>query len=95
MVANFKETQLTHMRPGQPVQLSVDAYPNREVQRQGGQPASRNGRAVQPVAAGKRRRQLRQSRAARAGQNYLRRSRCPTNLDIAPGMSVEPKVKVK
>jgi membrane fusion protein (multidrug efflux system) len=27
VVANFKETQLTRMRPGQPVELSIDAYP--------------------------------------------------------------------
>jgi membrane fusion protein (multidrug efflux system) len=27
VVANFKETQLAHMRPGQPVDLNVDAYP--------------------------------------------------------------------
>jgi membrane fusion protein (multidrug efflux system) len=27
VVANFKETQLTHMRPGQPVSVRVDAYP--------------------------------------------------------------------
>jgi len=27
IVANFKETQLTHMRPGQAVDISVDAYP--------------------------------------------------------------------
>jgi membrane fusion protein (multidrug efflux system) len=27
VVANFKETQLTRMRPGQPVEVSVDAYP--------------------------------------------------------------------
>jgi membrane fusion protein (multidrug efflux system) len=27
VVANFKETQLTHMRAGQPVEVSVDAYP--------------------------------------------------------------------
>jgi membrane fusion protein (multidrug efflux system) len=27
VVANFKETQLTHMKPGQPVTLSIDAYP--------------------------------------------------------------------
>jgi membrane fusion protein (multidrug efflux system) len=27
VVANFKETQLTRMRPGQPVEISVDAYP--------------------------------------------------------------------
>jgi membrane fusion protein (multidrug efflux system) len=26
VTANFKETQLTHMRPGQPVSISVDAY---------------------------------------------------------------------
>ncbi|MBB3174960.1 membrane fusion protein (multidrug efflux system) [Endobacter medicaginis] len=28
VVANFKETQLAHMRPGQPVNISVDAYPD-------------------------------------------------------------------
>jgi len=27
VTANFKETQLTHMRPGQPATLTVDAYP--------------------------------------------------------------------
>jgi membrane fusion protein (multidrug efflux system) len=27
--ANFKETQLTHMRPGQPASIQVDAYPGR------------------------------------------------------------------
>ncbi|MBF0563239.1 MAG: HlyD family secretion protein [Alphaproteobacteria bacterium] len=27
VTANFKETQLTHMRPGQPVHIAVDAYP--------------------------------------------------------------------
>jgi membrane fusion protein (multidrug efflux system) len=28
VVANFKETQLDHMRPGQPVDIRVDAYPS-------------------------------------------------------------------
>ncbi|HWR06672.1 HlyD family secretion protein [Sporomusa sp.] len=28
VVANFKETQLEHMRPGQPVDIRIDAYPN-------------------------------------------------------------------
>jgi membrane fusion protein (multidrug efflux system) len=28
VTANFKETQLTHMRPGQPVEIRVDAYPH-------------------------------------------------------------------
>ncbi|WP_048825493.1 HlyD family secretion protein [Hymenobacter sp. DG25B] len=30
VVANFKETQLTHMKVGQPVEVEVDAYPNQE-----------------------------------------------------------------
>ncbi len=29
ITANFKETQLTYMRPGQPVSISIDAYPGR------------------------------------------------------------------
>jgi membrane fusion protein (multidrug efflux system) len=29
VTANFKETQLTEMRPGQPAEVSVDAYPSR------------------------------------------------------------------
>ncbi len=29
VIANFKETQLRYMRPGQPVAITVDAYPNR------------------------------------------------------------------
>jgi membrane fusion protein (multidrug efflux system) len=30
VTANFKETQLTRMRPGQPVEIAVDAYPDLE-----------------------------------------------------------------
>ncbi len=29
VTANFKETQLTDMRPGQPVEIAVDTYPDR------------------------------------------------------------------
>jgi membrane fusion protein (multidrug efflux system) len=29
--ANFKETQLDHMRPGQPVTIDIDAYPERAI----------------------------------------------------------------
>ena len=34
VTANFKETQLTHMRPGQPAEISVDAYPDQPLQGQ-------------------------------------------------------------
>ncbi|MCX7011396.1 MAG: HlyD family secretion protein, partial [Candidatus Sumerlaeota bacterium] len=30
VVANFKETELTHMRPGQPVAIHVDAFPDQD-----------------------------------------------------------------
>jgi membrane fusion protein (multidrug efflux system) len=30
VTANFKETQLTHMRPGQPVDIQVDAFPGQK-----------------------------------------------------------------
>jgi len=30
VTANFKETQLKHMRPGQPVTIKIDAYSNME-----------------------------------------------------------------
>ena len=29
--ANFKETQLAHMKPGQPVTIAIDAYPDRAI----------------------------------------------------------------
>jgi membrane fusion protein, multidrug efflux system len=32
VIANFKETQLTNMRPGQPAEVSVDAYPDQVIE---------------------------------------------------------------
>jgi len=32
VTANFKETQLTRMRPGQPAQIAVDAYPDKVIE---------------------------------------------------------------
>jgi HlyD family secretion protein len=31
VTANFKEIQLDHMRPGDPVTLAIDAYPERKI----------------------------------------------------------------
>jgi membrane fusion protein, multidrug efflux system len=31
VVANYKETQLTHIRPGQPVSIAVDSFPDTEI----------------------------------------------------------------
>jgi len=94
VVANFKETQLTHMRPGQPVRIHVDAYPKREFK----------GR-VDSLQAGSGA-QFSLLPPENAVGNYVKVvQRVPVKiefdepldqeLDIAPGMSVEPKVKVE
>jgi membrane fusion protein, multidrug efflux system len=94
VVANFKETQLTHMRPGQPVQMSVDAYPQFKFKGK-----------VDSLQAGSGAR-FSLLPPENAVGNYVKvvqrvpvkitfDETLPTNLDIAPGMSVEPEVKVK
>ncbi len=74
VTANFKETQLDLMRPGQPVDIEIDAYPDRDVQGSPRQHSIRQRHRVQPVAGGERHRQLRQDRPARAGQDRVRQS---------------------
>jgi membrane fusion protein (multidrug efflux system) len=93
VVANFKESQLARMRPGQPVSIEVDAYPKRHFK----------GR-VDSLQAGSGA-QFSLLPPENAVGNYVKVvQRVPvkiifdepldTQLDIAPGMSVEPKVKV-
>jgi len=94
VVANFKETQLTYMKPGQPVELSVDAYPNRKFKGK-----------VDSLQAGTGARfsLLPPENAVGIYVKVVQRipvkvvfdEAMPTNLDIAPGMSVEPEVRVK
>ena len=98
VTANFKETQLQHMRIGQPVTIKVDAYPDVEVQRPCRFDPARRGPGVRAAAAAERDRQLREGRAARAGADRVR-SRSngpdPRKYPIGPGMSVVPTVKVR
>ncbi len=94
VTANFKETQLTYMRPGQPVTVHVDAYPNQNFKAK-----------VDSLQAGSGAR-FSLLPPENAVGNYVKvvqripvkivfDEELPTNLDIAPGMSVEPKVRVK
>ncbi|MGA2029454.1 MAG: HlyD family secretion protein [Verrucomicrobiota bacterium] len=94
VVANFKETQLTYMKPGQPVELTVDAYPKRKFKGK-----------VDSLQAGTGAR-FSLLPPENAVGNYIKvvqrvpvkivfDEELPTNLDIAPGMSVVPNVKVK
>jgi membrane fusion protein (multidrug efflux system) len=94
VVANFKETQLTYMRPGQPAEMSVDAYPGQTFK----------GR-VDSLQAGTGAR-FSLLPPENAVGNYVKVVQrvpvklvfdelLPTNLDIAPGMSIVPTVRVK
>jgi membrane fusion protein (multidrug efflux system) len=94
VTANFKETQLTDMRPGQPVEVHIDAYPQHNFKAK-----------VDSLQAGTGAR-FSLLPPENAVGNYVKvvqrvpvkivfDEELPTNLDIAPGVSVEPKVKVK
>lgn len=94
VTANFKETQLTDMRPGDSVEVQVDAYPNQKLKAR-----------VDSLQAGSGAR-FSLLPPENAVGNYVKvvqrvpvkivfDETLPTNLNIAPGMSVEPKVKVK
>jgi membrane fusion protein (multidrug efflux system) len=95
VTANFKETQLEYMRPGQPVVIKVDAYPHREFKGK-----------VDSLQAGSGAR-FSLLPPENAVGNYVKVvQRVPVKivfdepidlpgLDIAPGLSVAPKVRVQ
>jgi membrane fusion protein (multidrug efflux system) len=93
VVANFKETQLDHMRPGQPVTITVDAYPNLRL----------NGH-VDSVQAGAGAR-FSLFPPENASGNYVKVvQRVPVKIALddvqaaevlGPGMSVVPEVRVR
>jgi membrane fusion protein (multidrug efflux system) len=96
VVANFKETQLEDMRPGQPVEIKVDAYPHHKF----------TGR-VDSIQTGSGAR-FSMFPPENATGNYIKvLQRVPvkivfddsslsgSTLVLGPGMSVEPDVRVK
>jgi len=92
VTANFKETQLDAMRPGQPVTLGIDAYPERTIVGRVAsvQPGSGTAFSLLP--------------AQNATGNYVKVvQRVPVKISIdnppadvalGPGMSVVPSVRV-
>jgi membrane fusion protein, multidrug efflux system len=91
VTANFKETQLDAMRPGQPVTLSIDAYPERTIHGHVAsvQPGSGTAFSLLP--------------AQNATGNYVKIVQRvpvkiiidspPTDVALGPGMSVVPTVR--
>lgn len=93
VTANFKETQLADMRPGQPVELTIDAYPDHVLHGKvdSVQPGSGTAFSLLP--------------AENATGNYVKVTQrvpvkiavdeWPQDVSIGPGMSVVPTVTVR
>jgi len=92
VTANFKETQLDAMRPGQPVTLEIDAYPERAIRGHVAsvQPGSGTAFSLLP--------------AQNATGNFVKivqrvpvklvMDNLPKDVALGPGMSVVPTVRV-
>ena len=92
VVANYKETQLDRMRPGQPVDIEIDAYPERDFHGHvdSVQPGSGPAFSLLPPE--------------NATGNYVKivqrvpvkiiLDNPPTDVALGPGMSVVPTVRV-
>ncbi|HKT53571.1 MAG TPA: HlyD family secretion protein [Caulobacteraceae bacterium] len=94
ITANFKETQLDHMRPGQRVDIRIDAFPSvtfeghvDSIQRGAGQafallpPENATGNFVKVVQ--------------RVPVKIVIDRPDPRNYPLGPGMSAEPRVRVR
>jgi len=91
VTANFKEIQLDHMRPGEPVTLKIDAYPGRTIRGHidSVQPGSGTAFSLLP--------------AQNATGNYVKivqrvpvkiiMDNPPADVALGPGMSVVPTVR--
>jgi membrane fusion protein (multidrug efflux system) len=92
ITANFKETQLTLMRPGQPVEIEIDAYPGRSLHGHVDSIQSGSGTAFSLLPA------------ENATGNFVKVVQRvpvkivfdhPPDVLLGPGMSVVPTVKVQ
>ncbi|MBV9705691.1 MAG: HlyD family secretion protein, partial [Methylobacteriaceae bacterium] len=93
ITANFKETQITDMRPGQEVDIEVDAYPDRKLRGHidSIQPGSGPAFSILPPE--------------NATGNYVKVVQrvpvkivfddLPRDIVLGPGMSVVPTVRVR
>jgi membrane fusion protein (multidrug efflux system) len=92
VTANFKEIQLDHMRPGDPVTLAIDAYPERRIHGHVDSVQSGSGTAFSLLPA------------QNATGNYVKivqrvpvkivMDDPPTDVTLGPGMSVVPTARV-
>ena len=74
VTANFKETQLAAMRPGQPASMRIDAYPDRAIRGHVASVQPGSGTAFSLLPAENATEITSRSSSARAGENRLRQS---------------------
>ncbi len=93
IVANYKETQLKDMRPGQPVEFTIDAYPHRKLTGHVASVQTGSGTAFSLLPA------------ENATGNYVKVvqrvpvkitvDQWPSDIPVGPGMSVVPWTRVR
>lgn len=93
IVANYKETQLKDMRPGQPVEIRIDAYPGRKLTGHvdSVQPGSGTAFSLLPAenATGNFVKVVQRVPVKIVVDNW------PADLPVGPGMSVVPWTRVR
>ncbi|TGD98402.1 HlyD family secretion protein [Methylobacterium nonmethylotrophicum] len=93
VTANFKETQITDMRPGQPVDVEIDAYPDHTITGRvdSVQPGSGTAFSLLPAenATGNYVKVVQRVPVKITVENW------PTDVAIGPGMSIVPTVRVR
>jgi membrane fusion protein (multidrug efflux system) len=94
VTANFKETQLTYMQVGQPVEVNIDAYPGQRLRAHIDSFQAGSGMAFSVLPP------------ENATGNYVKVVQrvpvkivfdepIPADMDLGPGMSVEPTVRIR
>jgi hypothetical protein len=92
--ANYKETQVRHMRPGDPAEIRVDAFPWSDFERQGLTSGSGERLAVCLVAPDNATGNFHEDRAAGTGED--RAGSGPGNRgQLRPGLSVIAAVRTQ
>ncbi|WP_430650048.1 HlyD family secretion protein [Bradyrhizobium ivorense] len=93
ITANYKETQLTDMRPGQPVEIRIDAYPERKLTGRVAsvQPGSGTAFSLLPAenATGNFVKVVQRVPVKIVVDNW------PGDVPVGPGMSVVPWTRVR
>jgi Multidrug resistance efflux pump len=93
VTANFKETEITDMRPGQPAEIHIDAYPDHKIMGHvdSVQPGSGTAFSLLPAenATGNFIKVVQRIPVKISVENW------PADVSIGPGMSVVPTVTVR